>query len=396
MYVDYRQAYDSIHRPALWNILRYFKIPEKLIRVIRSLYNNSRGRVKVAGELTEVFGVETGLRQGCPLSCVLFNLTLEWILRHTPPSQDAVCMTNGVSCDRLGYADDLDLMGETYRGRDTQMARFNQAGQKAGLQVSEEKTKVMKASREDREEDFIVLDDFVLEMVDQFRYLGSTVTADNDMVTEINIRISSASKCTWGLNSILRSKSLSHTTKLCVYKTIIRPVLSYACETWTTTKDTMMRLEVFERSVLRRIYGPVRDAESGEWRIRHNYELLQMSQLPPISSFVRAQRLRWAGHVARMADGSLLRLLLEGTPEGRRPLGRPRLRWEDCVKHDLALLGVDDPAGWMALAQDRQRWRQLVHTAKGHMGPAPMEYVRVSKSIRKGFIGGLIGISFTH
>ena len=108
-------------------------------------------------------------------------------------------------------------------------------------------------------------------------------------------------------------------------------------------------------------HAPVPHTDTGEWRIRHNEELLQMSQLPPISSFVRAQRLRWAGHVARMAEGSLLRMLLEGTPEGRRPPGRPKLRWEDCVKHDLTLLGVDDPAGWTALAQDRQRWRQQIN-----------------------------------
>ena len=116
----------------------------------------------------------------------------------------------------------------------------------------------------------------------------------------------------------------------------------------------MRRLEVFEQSVLRRIYGPVRDADTGEWRIRHNQELLQLSQLPPISNYVMAQRLRWVGHVARMAAGSLPRTLLEGTPDGRRPPGRPKLRWEDCIKQDLALLGVDDPAGWRALAQDRQ------------------------------------------
>ena len=71
----------------------------------------------------------------------------------------------------------------------------------------------------------------MLEMVDDFRYLGSTVTATNDMETEISIRISAASKCTWGVNTILRSKSLSHTKKLGVCTFITSPVHSYVCET---------------------------------------------------------------------------------------------------------------------------------------------------------------------
>ena len=74
---------------------------------------------------------------------------------------------------------------------------------------------------------------------------------------------------------------------------------------------------VFEHGVLRRILGPVRDAETGQWRIRHNRELRAITQLAPITSFVRAQRLRWAGHVARMLADSRLRRVLEGRPEGR-------------------------------------------------------------------------------
>ena len=77
--------------------------------------------------------------------------------------------------------------------------------------------------------------------------------------------------------------------------------------------------------------------------------------------------------MARMAEDSLLRMLLDGHPDGRRPRGRPRTRWVDCVKSDLALLGVDDPENWVELAQDRRHWRQIVLAAKDHDGPAPME-----------------------
>ena len=62
VFVDYRQAYDSVHRPSLWSILRHFEVPQKLVRLVKACYVNSRGRVKVGGELTDLFNVESGLR----------------------------------------------------------------------------------------------------------------------------------------------------------------------------------------------------------------------------------------------------------------------------------------------------------------------------------------------
>ena len=70
-----------------------------------------------------------------------------------------------------------------------------------------------------------------------------------------------------------------------------------------------------------------------------------------------------------MPADSLLRRVLDGRPAGRHPPGRPRLRWTDCVRRELQLLGVDDPDSWKDLAQDRRRWRLLVAAAKGHPGP---------------------------
>ena len=198
--------------------------------------------------------------------------------------------------------------------------------------------------------------------------IATAVTADNDMSEEIKTRISAASKCSWAINDIISSKLLSWSTKLQAYTAIIRPVATYACETWSLTKEMERMLLVFEHKILRRILGPVRDAETGEWRIRHNVELRELTQLAPITSYVRSQRLRWAGHVARLPDGSVVKEVTRGLPFGHRPPGRPRMRWADNLHSDLRLLGIDDPEQWWQLAQDRQRWRQLVEAAKGHMG----------------------------
>jgi len=74
---------------------------------------------------------------------------------------------------------------------------------------------------------------------------------------------------------------------------------------------------------------------------------------------VKSRRIRWAGHVARMGEGRGVHTVLVGKPEGKRPLGRPRRRWEDNIKMDLREVGgVGD---WMELAKDRDRWRALVN-----------------------------------
>ena len=188
---------------------------------------------------------------------------------------------------------------------------------------------------------------------------------------EVQVRIGKGSKCSWAYKAILHSRSISHRTKVQLYTTVIRPVVTYGCETWALTKGLTRKLEVFERTILRKIFGPIRD-EDGEWRMRHNVDLMRLARIPPISNFIRAQRLRWAGHVARSAEDGLLRRVLMETPEGRRPPGRPRQRWLDCVKADVAMLG-EDPEMWMALAEDRRRWRLLVLAAMDHQGLEPME-----------------------
>jgi hypothetical protein len=118
---------------------------------------------------------------------------------------------------------------------------------------------------------------------------------------------------------------------------------------------------VFENSVLRGIFGPKRDEVTGGWRKLHNEELHGFYSSPSIIRVVKARRMRWAGHVARMGEVRGAYNILIRRPEGRRPLGKPRRRWEDKIKMDLREIGFGD-MGWMHLAQDRDRWRALVNT----------------------------------
>jgi hypothetical protein len=92
---------------------------------------------------------------------------------------------------------------------------------------------------------------------------------------------------------------------------------------------------VFENSVLRRIFGPKRDEVTGEWRRLHSGELRNLYSSSDIIRQSKSRRMRWAGHVARMGEGRNLYRVLVGKPEGKRPLERPRRRWEDGSKWSL-------------------------------------------------------------
>jgi hypothetical protein len=118
---------------------------------------------------------------------------------------------------------------------------------------------------------------------------------------------------------------------------------------------------VFEDRVLRRIFGPKRDEVTGGWKKLHNEELHGLYSSPDIVRVIKARSMRWAGHVACMGEMRGAYNILVGKPGERRPLGRPRRRWEDNIKVDIGEVGFGD-LDWIHLAHDRDRWRALVNT----------------------------------
>jgi hypothetical protein len=125
---------------------------------------------------------------------------------------------------------------------------------------------------------------------------------------------------------------------------------------------------VFENRVLRGIFGPKRDEVTGGWRKLHNDELHGLYSSPSIVRVIKARRMRWAGYVALMGEVRGAHNILVGRPEGRRPLGRPRRRWEDNIRMDFREKGLGD-VDWIYLAQDRDRWRALVNTVMNLLFP---------------------------
>jgi hypothetical protein len=125
-------------------------------------------------------------------------------------------------------------------------------------------------------------------------------------------------------------------------------------------------LRVFENSVFR-IFGPERKVD-GSWRKLHNDGLHSLYSSPNIVRVIKSRSMRWAGHLARMGEGRGVYRVLVGRPEGKRPLGRPRRRWEVNINLDWREIGIGG-ANWIQLVQDTIQWRACVNTVRNLQFP---------------------------
>jgi hypothetical protein len=120
------------------------------------------------------------------------------------------------------------------------------------------------------------------------------------------------------------------------YKTIIRPVVTDSSETWTLTTKDENNLRIFERQILRKTLGPVNI--DNMWRIRNSMKTDKLIEGADIVRFIKAQRIKWLGHVQRMDQARPARKLLVWKPMGARSVGRPRQRWQEDVMEDTKKL----------------------------------------------------------
>jgi len=142
---------------------------------------------------------------------------------------------------------------------------------------------------------------------------------------------------------------------------MIRPVVTYSSETWTLTAKDEKNQRIFERQILREIFGPVNI--DNIWRKRNNMETDRLTEGADVVRFMKAQRIKWLGHIQRMDQARRTRELLVWKQMGTRPVGRPRQRWQEDVTEDLKKLKVKN---WKETAKDRRTWRDLAERAKTH------------------------------
>lgn len=357
-FVDFEKAFDSIHRDSLWSILRHYGIPSKLVHLIRSFYDNFRCSV---GHSDTFFEVKTGVRQGCVMSAVLFNLAIDWVMRRTTEDTPrGIRWSLFSTLEDLDFADDLALLSHTHQHIQEKTSRLQTFGQQVGLRISTKKTEAMtlnvntpapvKANGTD------------LQQTNQFTYLGSIIKLEGGTKEDIHCRLGKARSVFREMNNVWRSTQYSTNTKLKLYRSCVVSTLLYGSECWRMIETDLSKLRSFHTTCLRRIlriFWPEKIS---------NKDLLRRCKQEDMDAIITRRRWKWIGHVLRGNPQSITRTALHWTPDGKRRRGRPRTTWRRTVESEMKTM-QHSWGSLTRLAQDRQRWRSFVaalHTSGCH------------------------------
>jgi len=265
-------------------------IPAKLVRIVKACMTNSRCKVKFNAVISEEFTVNIGVRQGDALSLILFNIALESVVRRILQSEPQGLNTGqGKQIALAAYADDIVIIAETENNLKKTTETLREEVRKIGLIINENKTKFMIVSTRDHLQNAITIKDMSFERVQNFKYLGVNINSQADSHKEIHRRITAGNKCYYALVKLFKSEALSR-TKIRLYKTLVRPIALYACGAWASTKSNENKLMIFERKILRRIFGP-KINEEGDYEIRSNRELNSLFNEPNIVAILKSQRI---------------------------------------------------------------------------------------------------------
>ena len=359
-FIDFSKAFDSIHRPALWKILSYYGIPQKIISVIKMLYSDFRAHVICGSNLTDQFSIKSGVRQGCILSPILFCLCIDWMMKRvTAIEKRGIKWTFQECLEDLDYADDITLISQRFQDLQTKTTDLAATAQQIGLMINTNKTKVMKINA--KQHLALMIDNRQVEEVDDFTYLGSKITSDGNSEKDVQQRINKARGAFAALGNIWKSTKLKTNTKLKIFRSNVLGVLLYGAESWKVTMSVSNKLDVFPTRCLRRILRIFWPNTIPKEKLYHR------TNTNAISTMIKCRRWRWIGHVQRMNQDAIPRIAMRWTPDGRRKRGRPRETWRRSCEKEMKRSGMT----WGQIqkrATDRQQWRSLVLAlcANGH------------------------------
>ena len=351
-FIDFRKAFDSLHRDTLWKIARSYGIPPKMVTLMGMFYRHFKCSVLVNGKPSEWFTVESGVRQGCIMSSILFLMAIDWVMRKTTADRPrGIQWTLFSQLEDLDFADDLAVLSSTHVHLQEKTNRLNMFAIQTGLNINTNKTQVMCINATPGAP--ITVSGQNLDYVDEFTYLGSLISKENATQKDIRARLGKAQSVFVRLQSIWKSKQYSLKTKIRLYSSNVKSVLLYGAECWRVTVSDMKRIDAFHNRCLRkicRIFWPERIS---------NEELHRVTKSNSIVLEIKSRRFRWLGHVFRMAQDRIPKVALGWTPAGKRKKGRPKTTWRRTVAAELKEMNITWGEAQHA-AQDRSRWRQIV------------------------------------
>ena len=288
---------------------------------------------------TESFEVKVGPHQGSALCPLLFITVMDVISKE---------VGRGPSHAML-FSDDLVLCEDTREEAEEQLELWRNAIENKGLRVSRSKTEYLPPSSC---HDNVKLGGEEIKTVTTFKYLGSMFGAEGGTTTDCKNRVRLAWNKWRGVTGVICDKKVPVKLKHKIYKTVIRPTMTYGAECWTMKKKDEMLMNKTEIRMLRWIQC-VRLREH-----KRNEDIREAATVQPITTHLMQKRLRWCGHVSRRDDSHMTRTVLDMAVEGVRPRGRPKSRYMDTIRRDIKKNGLTD-----VNIRDRKNWRLAVSRA---------------------------------
>ncbi|BHF70339.1 hypothetical protein SprV_0301338900 [Sparganum proliferum] len=330
-FVDLTKAFDTVNRERLWKIMQKFGCPERFIQMVRQLYDGMMARVTDNGSVSEAFAVINGMKQGCVLAPTLFSLMFSAMLTDAyldeRPGIRIAYRTDGqllnqrrmhfqsrvsaTTVHELLFVGDCALNTTSKKEMQRDMDLFSAACENFGLVINTQKTVVMHqpppepASPPNAPQ--ISVNGTQLQVLENFPYLGSTLSHNTKIDEEVASRISKASQAFGRLQSTVWNRhGLQLSTKLKMYKAVILPTLLYGAKTWTVYTMQARRLNHFHLICLRRILRL-------NWQDRiPDTDVLERTGILGIYTMLRQTQLRWSGDLVRMDDERLPKRLFYG------------------------------------------------------------------------------------
>ena len=372
--IDFEKAFDTIEHEPLWKALAEQGVEKQYINILKQIYRHQTATVKAGVESRE-FSITRGVRQGDPISSLLFTAVMESIFRslkqrwrHLNSRRSGTYY--GVVIDdpadpltNLLFADDVVLVATCQKDISKMIVDLDKNAAKFGLKIHMGKTAVLTNASRSRP-NTIKCGQAVVKVLlqdDAEKYLGRKISIDLFHETEIANRIAAGWCAFWKLKDVLCNRRLSLKDRFRLFESCVSPGVLYACGTWTLTVDLSLQIQAAQRKMLRWLVGLRRETEE-PWidfikRSTHISERLAREHgVPDWLDTHRLRKWKLAGTVARRTDNRWSKRLLGWKPHFRtipyRDVGRPCLRWSDAIA-DVA--GGD----WAKAAADEGLWMAL-------------------------------------
>ena len=344
-FIDFEKAFDRVNWVKMMDALKSIGVDWRDRRLIKELYLGQEAVIRVANGESLPATVGRGVRQGCPLSPLLFSIYAEMMMIEAMEDIEEGVKVGGQLVKDVKFADDQGMVASSEQGLQRLMNGLTTTAKKYDMKINVKKTKTMLVSKSVGGAVNIVVEGQIVEQVKKFRYLGAIITEDGRCEAEVKARIAMA-KDAFSKRKELLSRNMSRVVKKKIVKAIIWSVALYGCETWALKKDEIQRLNALEMWIWRRM-------ERVSWKDRKtNEEVLDMvGEKRSIVETIVKRKKNWIGHILR-GEG-LLKDVIEGRMEGKPPRGRKRIGMID----DLKEKSYQD---MKRRAEDRVSWRSWI------------------------------------